>query len=403
MNQEIPPEASASALDGLRVLDLGLIVQGPQAGQVLSDLGADVIKIEQPEIGDHARWIPLEIGDFRSPYFYACNRGKRGLTLDLRVPEGREVFIRLIETADVMISNFVPGTLERWKLDYETLSARNPRLIYATGSTYGPVGPDAGERGADIAGQAASGLLLRTGPANPTPIGATLVDAMGAQSMVSGILAALYVRERTGRGQRVDVSLVGSALFAQASELTWTAITGRNPREVDRGHPIIPHLYGILPSADGFVAIVGVYPEARVPLFELLGLPRLADDERFLAPFLPAEVRHELFDRITPAFRKRKTADWIEALRALEIRCAPARDYVELMQDESLYDNGYLARFEHPDWGALVTPGSPMRLSETPSRPGQLAPELGQHTEEVLLELGLSWDEIHRLRRARAI
>jgi formyl-CoA transferase/CoA:oxalate CoA-transferase len=403
MSEPSGSETQPSALEGLRVLDLGLIVQGPQAGQVLADLGAEVIKVEQPGIGDHARWIPLEIGDFRSPYYYACNRGKRGITLDLRVPAGRDVLLRLAETADVLISNFVPGTLDRWGLDYATLAERNPRLVYATGSTYGPLGPDAGERGADIAGQAASGLLLRTGPAEATPIGATIVDAMGSQSMVNGILAALLARERTGRGQRVDVSLVGSALFAQASEITWTALTGRNPGEVDRGHPIIPHIYGLFPTADGFVAIVGVYPEARAPFFELLGLPELTDDERFIAPFLPPEVRHELFDRVDPAFRQRTTAEWVEALRAIEIRCAPARDYTELLQDPGVFENGYLTRVEHPEWGALVAPGSPICLSDTPARPGQLAPELGQHTEEVLLELGLSWDEIGALREAGAI
>jgi crotonobetainyl-CoA:carnitine CoA-transferase CaiB-like acyl-CoA transferase len=308
-----------------------------------------------------------------------------------------------VDTADVMISNFVPGTLDRWDLGYETLAERNPRLVYATGSTFGPVGRDAGERGADIAGQAASGLLLRTGPSDPTPIGATIVDTMGAQSMVNGILAALYARDRTGRGQRVDVSLVGSALFAQASELTYTAITGRNPREVDRGHPIIPHIYGVFPSADGFVAIVGVYPEARAPFFELLGLPELTRDERFMAPFLSPEVRHELFDRVAPAFRTRTTAEWVPALRAIEIRCAPVREYTELLQDQSLFENGYLTRVEHPEWGELVAPGSPIRLSETPARPGRLPPELGQHTEEVLLELGLSWDDIGALREAGAI
>ena len=391
------------ALAGVRVLDLGLIVQGPQAGQLLADLGADVIKIEEPGIGDQARWLPLEFDDFRAPFLYACNRGKRGIALDLRVPAGREVFLRLVDTADVLISNFVPGTLDRWGLGYETLAARNPRLIYATGSTFGPVGPDAAQRGADIAGQAASGLVMRTGPADPTPIGATIVDAMGSQSMANGILAALFVRERTGRGQRVDVSLVGSAVFAQAAEYAYTAISGKNPREVDRGHPLVPHIYGIFPTADGFVAIVGVTPNERVAFFELLEMPELADEERFAAPFLAPEVRGELFDRVAPAFRKRSTALWVEQLRAIGVRCAPVREYREVMEDEGMFENGYLVRVDHPEFGEIVAMGSPIRFSETPARPGRLAPELGQHTEEVLLELGLSWDEIGALREAGAI
>lgn len=225
------------ALDGLRVLDLGQIVQGPQAALLFADLGADVVKIELPGTGDIGRWTILSPQDLRSPFYIACNRGKRGITLDLRVEAGREVFLKLVETADVLLSNFVPGTLEGWGLGFEVLSQRNPRLVFATGSTFGPVGPDALQRGADLAGQVASGLVRRTGPSDLRPIGATIVDHLASQNLANGILAALYARERTGRGQRVDVSLLGAAIYAQASELTYTILTGQEPGETDRGHP----------------------------------------------------------------------------------------------------------------------------------------------------------------------
>jgi formyl-CoA transferase/CoA:oxalate CoA-transferase len=391
------------ALDGVRVLDLGLIVQGPQAAQLLGDLGAEVIKIEVPGSGDLGRWTIISPEDRRSPYYIACNRGKRGITLDLRVAAARDVFLRLVDTADVLISNFVPGTLDGWGLGYEALARRNPRLIFATGSTFGPIGPDADQRGADLAGQAAGGLIRRTGPRDLRPVGVTIADHLASQNMASGILAALHARQRTGRGQRVDVSLLGAVIFAQASEYTYTFLTGREPGEVDRGHPLIHGLYGILPTADGHIGIIGVLLQQREAFFRAVGRAELASDPRFLAAYYPPDVRNELFDLLSGPFRSRSTAEWLERLRAIEIRCAAVRDYLEVMRDEGVLANGYLQRFEDPEQGEVTAMGCPIRLSDTPARPGRAAPEIGQHTEEVLLELGLGWDEIAALRQARAI
>jgi formyl-CoA transferase/CoA:oxalate CoA-transferase len=391
------------ALDGVRVLDLGLIVQGPQAAQLLADLGADVIKIEVPGSGDLGRWTIVSPEDRRSPYYEACNRGKRGITLDLRVEVAREVFLRLVETADVLISNFVPGTLDGWGLGFEALARRNPRLIFATGSTFGPIGPDADQRGADLAGQASGGLIRRTGPRDLRPIGVTIADHLASQNMANGILAALHARQRTGRGQRVDVSLLGAVIFAQSAEYTYTFLTGREPGDVDRGHPLIHGLYGILPTADGHVGIIGVVLEQREAFFGAIGRPELARDARFTGVYLPPDVRGELFDLLSDTFPSRTTAAWIERLRAIGIRCAPVRDYLEVMRDEGVFANGYLQRFEDAERGEVTAMGCPIRLSDTPARPGRLAPEIGQHTEEVLLELGLGWQEIAALRRAGAI
>ncbi len=396
-------EERGGALEGLRVLDLGQIVQGPQAALFFADLGADVVKIELPGSGELGRWTILSPDDLRSPFFIACNRGKRGITLDLRVEAGRDVFLRLVDGADVLISNFVPGTLEGWGLGWEVLSKRNPRLVYATGSTFGPVGPDAEQRGADLAGQAAGGLIRRTGPSDLRPIGATIVDHMASQNMANGILAALYARERTGRGQRVDVSLLGAAIFAQAAEYTYTILTGRDPGETDRGHPLIHGLYGILPTSDGHVGIIGVVPARRDVFFRTIGRPELVDDPRFASGFYPPDTRRVLFDLLAEASRRSTTAEWVERLRAVDVRCAPVRDYLEVLRDEGVFENGYLQRFEDPEQGEITTIGCPVRLSDTPARPGRFAPELGQHTEEVLLELGLDWDELAKLRGLRAI
>jgi crotonobetainyl-CoA:carnitine CoA-transferase CaiB-like acyl-CoA transferase len=184
------------ALDGIRVVEAGLLVQGPQAAATLGAWGADVVKVELPGFGDQARWLPVAPGDSRSAYFVACNRGKRSVTLDLRVATGREVFLRLAEVSDVVVTNFTPGTMEGWGLGYDELAARNPGVVYASGSTFGPIGP--GREGADLSGQAAGGLISTTGRegGEPTPIGATIADHIASQNLVSGILAALLARVR---------------------------------------------------------------------------------------------------------------------------------------------------------------------------------------------------------------
>jgi len=398
------PQAEG-ALAGLRVLDLGLLVQGPQAAQLLGDLGADVIKVELPGLGDQARWIRIAVDDARSAFFIGCNRGKRSVTLDLRVPAGREVFLQLVDTADVVISNFLPGTLDGWGLGYDVLAMRNPRLVFGAGSAFGPAGPDASRRGADLAGQAEGGLISTTGsdPSTATPVGVVIADHIGSQNLANGILAALLARERTGRGQKVEVSLLGGQLFAQASELTYQFLIGRPPGRSDGGHFMIPMLYGIVPTKDGQLALVGIPTDTRADFFERIGRPELAQDERFMAlGFLP-DVKHALFETLAETFRERTTAEWAEVLREGGHRYAVVRGYDAIEQDEGAFANGYLQRVEHPEWGAVTMVGCPIRLSDTPASPGALAPELGQHTEEVLLELGLDWDAIAALREAKAI
>lgn len=390
------------ALDGLKVLEAGLIVQGPQAAATLRDWGAEVVKVELPGFGDQSRWLLTPEGDGRSPYFIAVNRGKRSVTVDLRQPAGRDVFLRLVEWADVVITNFMPGTMEAWGLGYEECAARNPGVIYATASTFGPVGPDAAREGADLAGQAAGGLISTTGTdgGDPTPVGAAVADAIGAMNLVAGILAALLARGTTGRGQRVDTSLVGGMIWAQAAEMTSYLLTGRVPGRANHGNSLIAGLYSIYPTADGWLALVGVVGPDRARFYSLVGRPDLAD--AFPSPMYSVADKAVLFEELAGVFRTRTTAEWGAVLTEAGIRHAAVRDYAEIAGDPGVRENGYIRPASEVGGDAdVVCP--PVRFSVTPAAAAGSAPELGQHTEEVLIELGYTWDDIARLQEEEAI
>jgi crotonobetainyl-CoA:carnitine CoA-transferase CaiB-like acyl-CoA transferase len=386
------------ALDGVKVIEAGLLVQGPQAAATLGEWGADVIKVELPGFGDQSRWLPVQPGDARSAYFIGCNRGKRSVTVDLRTAEGREVFLRLVEWADVAITNFAPGTMEAWGLGYDDVAARNPRLVYAAGSTFGTEGSDAAREGADLSGQAAGGLISTTGRDGHevTPVGATIADHIAGQNLVGGILAALFAREKSGRGQRVTTSLLGGQIWAQASEYTGCLLRGAPAGRANRGHPLIPGLYAIFRTADGWIAVVGIVGPLRATFFEVVGRPELA--ERFAQPLYWEEEKAELFPLLDEAFEAETTAVWCERLCAAGLRHAPVRDHGEVVADPNVWANGYLVNVDGIDVVA-----APVGFSATPARPSAVAPELGQHTEEVLLDLGYSWEDITRLQEAGAV
>jgi crotonobetainyl-CoA:carnitine CoA-transferase CaiB-like acyl-CoA transferase len=401
----MPDTTLPGALTGIRVIEAGLLVQGPQASAMLAQMGADVVKVELSGFGDQARWLPLALDDFRSAYFHACNRGKRSVGLDLRHPAGAEVFRRLADSADVVISNFKPGTMDGWGLGYAELAARNPGLVYAAGSAFGPLGPDAQREGADLSGQAAGGLISTTGRDGepPTPVAATVADHSAAQNLTSGILAALLARTRTGRGQCVEVSLLGSQIWAQASEYTYYLLSGRLPGRANGGNPMIPGLYGMVPTSDGWLAIVGVVGDQRPRFFDAIGRPDILEDPRFASPLLGPTQKAELFAELATVFAQRTTAAWAEVLTAAGQRFAPVRDYAQVVADPQPWVNGYLQKAVGPDGRETTVVGTPIGFSDTPATVGTPAPELGQNTEEVLLEAGYTWEEIEELRAQGAI
>ena len=388
------------ALSGYRVLDLSILVQGPQAAAMLHDLGAEVTKIELPEVGDLGRWLTVAIDDDRSPYVEANNRGKRSVTLGLRTAGGKRALMRLVEAVDILIHNFVPGTVEEWGIDYDALKKINPSLIYAAGSTFGPEGPNSQREGADMVGQAEGGIVSVTGhdDGHPTIVGAVIGDHFGAQNLITGILAALVHRERTGVGQRIDVSLVGSAIFAQSSEMTYTMLSGKSPGRPNNNHPILRGLVHRCPTSVGYIYLLGS-PEHLWTDFALcLDREDLVDDPRF-ATLVPAlEDVETLRTIIDDVFPSRTTEEWEQRLRSAGQRYGRVKTYEEVVSDDTNLANGYIVQVEHPSYGSISVVGNPVRMSETPTRVGVVAPELGEHTEEVLLEAGFSWEEIDQMR-----
>ena len=391
-------------LDGIRVLEAGLLIQGPQAAALLADMGADVIKIELPGLGDQGRYIHVGPDDQRSAVYTACNRAKRSVALDLRHPRGAEIFKRLATDADVFVSNFKPGTLETWGIGYDDLAKLNPGIICAEGSTFGPVGPDAEREGADLAGQAASGLISTIGrdQDRPSPVGIFIADHIASLNLAAGILAALHARARIGRGQRVESSLLGGQIWAQATEFTHLMLTGEPAKRANGGHSLIKGVYGVFETADGWIAIPGVPPHARDAFFIALDRPDLTLDDR-----LQGVAVHDAFDwlmdQLVTAFKAQPTEHWCRVLREAGVRYAPVRDHRQALDDPGAWDNGYFAEVDHAEGGSVQVVGTPIRMSETPLTPGATAPELGAHTEEVLRQVGIGDDELAVLRDRNTI
>ncbi|MBO65869.1 MAG: CoA transferase [Actinomycetota bacterium] len=394
----------AGALDGIRVLDLSTLVQGPQAAAMLHDLGAEVLKIELPDVGDMGRHVGVieELGT--SVFWEACNRGKRSVTLDLRTDAGREAFLKLVESSDVVLSNFQPGTLDGWGLGYEDLAAVNPRIIWAAGSFLGPTGPDALREGADIVGEAAGGVIAGIGnDGEPvTTVASLLADHCGSQNLQTGIIAALYARERTGRGQRVDVSLLGGQIWMQAPEYTHYFLTGELAGRSNGGHPLVHALYGVFPTSDGALAMAGCPEHLWEGMCRAIERPEWVEHPTYNSYFVTKDIAREMRKDFIEIFSQRTTDEWVERLSAEEQRFSPVRSHDQVAADPQSFANGYIVEIDHPQFGTVNLVGCPIQMSDTPTRYGVEAPQLGQDTEMVLVEAGYDWDELESLRERGA-
>ncbi len=383
-----PNSASPGPLAGLRVLDLGRVLAAPLCTMMLGDLGAEVIKVERPGEGDDTRtwgppWAEGPAGR-ESAYYLCANRNKRSVAADLKTEAGRALVRRLALGADVLIENFFPGTMERWGLGYERLSADNPGLVFCSVTGYGSEGPEAGRPGYDFAVQARAGWLAVTGEPEGEPMkaGMALADVLTGQNAAVAILAALRERDRSGRGQRVEVALFDSALAGLVNVGQAALVTGREPRRWGNAHATIVPYQAFRASDRPFVLAVGNDPQWR-RCCSALGLDTLADDPRFATNPLRVEHREVLVGMLEQRLRERPAAEWLIALEAAGVPCAPVQGVREALHDPGFTERGGLWEMEGPNFGRTEGVGSPMRFSRTPVGLRRPPPGLGEHTAEV--------------------
>jgi crotonobetainyl-CoA:carnitine CoA-transferase CaiB-like acyl-CoA transferase len=386
----------AGALTGYRVVDLSIAMAGPLAAMRLGDLGADVVKVE-PVTGEWQRHAPAggATGNRINASFLALNRNKRSLAVDLKSGEGKEIVRRLTADADVFVQNYRTGVAERLGVDYASVRAINPEIVYVSISGYGEDGPYADRPGQDLLLQAMTGAMFNVGrdADPPAASGTYAVDAITAYSAVEGALAALLHRERTGEGQLVSVNMLDAAIAAQAQELSVFTVGGvpqRRGRE-PHGHTYIRAPYGAFATSDGYLALA--MPSLAV-LGRLLGSAELAAMEE-------NEDGHTRRDEITAivaaALTSRTTAAWLELFHAHAIWASPVHSYAEVVGDPQVRHNGSLVTYRHPTEGEVTTPGFPFRLSRTAPAVSRGAPLTGEHTRELLTALGYAAERINAL------
>jgi len=387
----------AAPLEGVRVLELANYMAGPYSGMLLGDLGADVVKIENPAGGDYARGNP-PFNHGEGAGFLLLNRNKRSVALDLKKPEGRALFLELADGADVIVENFRPGTMRDLGLDYAVLSARNPRLIYLAASAYGQDGPYSDRPGLDLILQGMSGLMSITGEPDgpPVKVGVPVCDLTAALYGAYAVLAALIARDRCGEGQLIDVSLyeAGVSLAVWEAATYWT--TGEVPGRLGSAHRTSAP-YQAMRTADGYVTIGATSPPNWAAFCRVLGLEHLRDDERFATTAARRARYEELAQLIEEVTATRPSAHWYAALEAAGVPCGVLQTYDQVLADPHLEARGFFEELPHPTAGLVKAIGSPARLSKTPVRLSRAGPRLGEHTTEVLLELGKSHAEVQAL------
>jgi len=401
-------------LEGIRVLDWTIFQQGPVASMILGDMGADVIKIEERAGGDLGRGMLRVAGAMiggkevpRNPYFEAGNRNKRSLTVDLKKEKGREIVYKLVQKSDVFIQNFRMGVAERMGMDYETLHRYNPRIIYAHANAWGPKGPDKDNPSADYTGVARSGLMEIAGEpgSDPVPIQGGIGDQTGAVMTAMGVLAALFYRERTGIGQKVDASILGGMTFLLGHPVcfcTMANLWGMRIARKTAGNPLWNHYK----CGDGkWIALAHLSPDKFWPLLcRSMGLEKLEKDPRFDTMENRTRNCAELIAILDETFATKPRTEWERIFKQNGIIYAPINNIKDLTEDPQVLANDYVTEFEHPVFGRMKTVGFPITFEKTPMSIRREAPELGQHTEEILTELlGYTWDEIVKLKDEEVI
>lgn len=390
------------ALQGLRVIDLTQVMAGPFCSMLLADMGAEVIKVEplEGEATRHER----ELAPGVSGSFLAVNRGKRGMAVDLKAPEGAAILRRLAAGADVLVENYRPGAAKRLGLDYESLRAVNPRLVYCSISGFGQTGPYAGRGGFDLIAQGMSGIMSATGSEGgpPVKVGVPVTDLGAGLFAVFGILCALRARRVAGRGQQVDTSLFEAGLALSAWEATEYWYTGDLPRPLGTAHRLNAP-YQAFRASDGHFTVGAANNKLWAQFAALLGLQPLLEDPRFSKPAARLANRAALEKLIEAVTAKQTRAHWLARLEAAGIPAGPIYSVPEALADPQAVARGMTQEYDHPVAGRVKALGNPVKLSRTPARPAAPAPALGQDNAAILAELGYSAQEIRQLQASRVV
>ena len=389
-------------LEDITVVDVTQALAGPLASQTLGDLGADVVKIERPGAGDLTRAYSPDYGGL-SAYFVSTNRNKRSVTLDLTTEAGRAVLHDLASEADVFLHNLAPGNEEAFGADYETLSDLNDGLVYCGISGYGSNSPYTGEKSFDVILQGESGMMSVTGSEDsPARVGVSICDISAAMTAIYAITTALYHRERTGEGQRIDLALLDTSFQFLLYHVTNYFATGEAPGRMGTRHPnLMP--YQAFETADAYV-IVGVVSEAYWPRFcRAIGREEWIDDERYATFSDRVDNRGELDAKLEAIFAERSTEEWLTVLGEEDVPCTRLNDVADIASDPHVDARGMIEEMDHPDLGTLRAPANPVEFSTLETSADRAPPKLGEHTEEVLSELGYTETDIERLRSEGAV
>jgi crotonobetainyl-CoA:carnitine CoA-transferase CaiB-like acyl-CoA transferase len=376
------------ALTGIKVLDLSRVLAGPYCTMVLGDLGADVIKVEPPE-GDETRgWGPPFAGG-ESAYYLCVNRNKRSIVINLKTDEGKKVLRDLALQSDVLVENFRPGTLNKFGLDYEALHELNPKLIYCSITGFGQTGSMKDKPGYDFMIQALGGLMSITGEPEGEPMktGVAVVDLFAGQNAIIAILAALQARTLTGRGQHLDISLFDSQLGWLVNVASNYLISGKLPKRHGNAHAnIVP--YQSFQANDGWFAIAVGNDRQFARLCEMLGKPEIAADEKFATNSARVQNRAEIVALLVSIFKTKSASEWLAKLDEAEIPCGPIQNFEQVFSMANVAEREMLVKMDHPTIGELSLVGSPLKMTDTPVEYRLHPPLMGEHTDDVLRELG---------------
>jgi crotonobetainyl-CoA:carnitine CoA-transferase CaiB-like acyl-CoA transferase len=403
----------ARPLEGIRILDWTIFQQGPVATMMLGDLGAEVIKLEERVGGDPGRGV-MQIagsqtgGTKRNYYFEANNRHKKSLTLDLKKPEAREIVYKLVAKSDVFVQNFRKGVAAKLGLDYRTLSRYNPKLIYASATGYGPNGPDSGEPSFDYMGLARSGIMNAVGEPDMEPQNITggIADQMGAIMLAHGIVVALLARERLGIGQEVDTSHLGSMMALQGLNLACRLTLGKEFKRFYRTEAVNPLWNHYKCQDERWICLAMPQADRYWSDFcRALGIQELEKDPRFINMKIRGKNCKELIAILDNIFASKPRDEWMRILKAGgDFIYTIVNNINDLPDDPQMIANDYVVDYDHPSWGAVKVVGHPVILSKTPADSKAPAPEFGEHTEQILIDLlGYSWEQVARLKETEVI